>query len=76
MASRSRSSRSPRPRGPSVRPPDADGDAGDQLSRTTPTRADAAALIYNSAFATKNSFNTANYKNTTMDALLVNSRDR
>ncbi len=36
-----------------------------------PDPADAAALIYNSAFATKNSFNTANYKNTRMDALLA-----
>ena len=36
-----------------------------------PDPADAAALIYNSAFATKNSFNTANYKNPKMDALLA-----
>jgi len=35
-----------------------------------PDPADAAALIYNSKFATKNSFNTANYKNKQMDALL------
>ena len=28
-------------------------------------------MIYNSAFATKNSFNTANYKNPKMDALLA-----
>ena len=36
-----------------------------------PDPADAAALIYDSAFATKNSFNTANYKNPKMDALLA-----
>jgi peptide/nickel transport system substrate-binding protein len=36
-----------------------------------PDPADAAALIYNSAFATKNAFNTANYKNPKMDALLA-----
>jgi peptide/nickel transport system substrate-binding protein len=35
-----------------------------------PDPADAAALIYDSKFATKNSFNTANYKNPKMDALL------
>ena len=35
-----------------------------------PDPADAAALIYDSEFATKNSFNTANYKNPKMDALL------
>jgi peptide/nickel transport system substrate-binding protein len=36
-----------------------------------PDPADAAALIYNSAYATKNAFNTANYKNPAMDALLA-----
>jgi peptide/nickel transport system substrate-binding protein len=36
-----------------------------------PDPADAAALIYNSAFATANSFNTANYKQAAMDAALA-----
>jgi len=35
-----------------------------------PDPADALALIYPSQFATANSFNTANYKNSTMDALI------
>jgi peptide/nickel transport system substrate-binding protein len=40
-----------------------------------PDPADAAALIYNSVFATKNSFNTANYKNPAMDALLAKQQN-
>ena len=40
-----------------------------------PDPADAAALIYNSAFATANSFNTANYKSATMDSLLARQQN-
>ena len=48
----------------------ADGPADQQLGRRLPRSGRRAALIYQSANAMKNNFNTANYKNAKMDELL------
>ena len=60
-----RSTRIPTPMGMQV----------DQLGVGLPGSGRRAALIYPSAYATANSFNTANYKNATMDALLARQQN-